>query len=146
MKIWFIIAVMHTTKAVAKFKPEKIQALTGFRPMTSAMVKNTCEYMRVQIFELKRMMWYSIVKSFSQVHPTPILTCHRKSNCPDIFVLRKWLILYWMFLFQFPMVCCIFYYITTQIILVFWLTLVNDLLEGRCTIEVIITMFFLSVF
>ena len=30
MKTWLIIAVMHTTQAVVKFKSEKIQAWTGF--------------------------------------------------------------------------------------------------------------------
>ena len=33
-------------------------------------------------------------------------------------------------------------YITTQVILAFWLVLAYDLLEDRCTIDVIITKFF----
>ena len=34
------------------------------------------------------------------------------------------------------------FYIITQVILVFWLVLAYDLLEDRCTIDVIITKFF----
>ena len=32
-----IFAVTNTTSAVVKIEPEKIQAYTGFEPMTSAM-------------------------------------------------------------------------------------------------------------
>ena len=32
-----IIAVIHTSEAVMKFTPEKIQASTGFEPMTSVI-------------------------------------------------------------------------------------------------------------
>ena len=38
MKMSLIIAIMHTTWAVVKLKPEKIQAWTGFEPMTSAIL------------------------------------------------------------------------------------------------------------
>ena len=37
MKTWLIIAVIHTTWAAVKLKPEKIQAWTGFEPMPSAI-------------------------------------------------------------------------------------------------------------
>ena len=37
MKTSFVIAVIHTTLAVVKSKPEKIQAQTVFEPMASAM-------------------------------------------------------------------------------------------------------------
>ena len=36
----------------------------------------------------------------------------------------------------------IFFYIMIQVILAFWLVFANDLLEDRCTIDVIITKFF----
>ena len=37
IKIWLIIAVMHTTQTVVKLSLKKIQAWTGFEPMTSAI-------------------------------------------------------------------------------------------------------------
>ena len=36
IKIWLIIAVIHTTETAVKLKPEKIRAWTGFEPMISA--------------------------------------------------------------------------------------------------------------
>ena len=36
MKTLMIIAVKNTAQAAVKLKPEKIQAETGFEPMTSA--------------------------------------------------------------------------------------------------------------
>ena len=37
MSMKAIFAVMNTTSAVVKIRPEKIQACTGFEPMTSAI-------------------------------------------------------------------------------------------------------------
>jgi len=48
LNLWLIIAVIHTTWAVVKLKPEKIKAWTWFEPMTSA---NVNEYMKDHIFE-----------------------------------------------------------------------------------------------
>lgn len=40
MKTWLIIciAVIHTTQAAVKWKPKKINAWTGFKPVTSAIL------------------------------------------------------------------------------------------------------------
>ena len=37
MNLLLIIAVTYTTSAVVKLEPEKIQAWTGFEPVTSAI-------------------------------------------------------------------------------------------------------------
>ena len=42
---WLIIAVIHATEADVKLKPEKIQAWTGFEPMTSAIYFGIAEVM-----------------------------------------------------------------------------------------------------
>ena len=38
MNMKVIFAVMNTTWAIVKIRPEKIQACTGFEPMTSAIL------------------------------------------------------------------------------------------------------------